>query len=643
MSRNSNSNDRRQTGRESGVDEPDERGDRRKSDASTLTRRNFAKASTALALGAGLGSQLGTVAADTMPTPRLHVEGNYLADPDGNRVVLRGVNIEDPYYIQNQNPEPSLEWHIDTATNETEDWYSRVIRIPAHPHDPDLIGSAGGYEAYINDYMRPAVDMCAQRDAYAIVDCHLVSSQRDWTDPGVDADVREFWDHMAPEFADDEHVLFELYNEPTEPFSDDLSLWEDWRQTAQPWVDHVREYAPETPIIVGSPRWTSLTKYANDSPFSGNDLLYSAHIYPTHLDDYDMNALAAAADDVAMIMSEWGYINDSSQHEHMVGTTSGYGEDMKAWFESNPNVNWTSWCFGGHYQPVMLDSDDGYRVLGTASSQEYEDYQGEFVREFLYEKRTDDLPSSSGSGDGTAAPAPPENLSSPSNTDTTVDLDWDASPDGANHYNVYVDGAYDHQVGGATTSTTVDGLSPDTSYDFHATAVDADGNESDPSNTVTVTTDAGDSGGTDGGLLVNDYDGDPAWSGENDLGNWCGAGSFANGGGEGEVVDGALRLEYDSGGWFQSYVQRDVSEYTYVTLRIRGDAGGEESEVALELGDSGDVLANLTDDTIGTSFSTVSIDLAANGLDTSPEDVYLDFWQGDYVAGAVEIDEIRFE
>ncbi|MFC7139677.1 hypothetical protein ACFQMA_07470 [Halosimplex aquaticum] len=146
--------------------------------------------------------------------------------------------------------------------------------------------------------------------------------------------------------------------------------------------------------------------------------------------------------------------------------------------------------------------------------------------------------------------------------------------------------------------------------------------------------------GQDSTLAVHEFDGG-AYPGSNDLGNWAGAGSFENGSGSGAVADGALRLEYDNAGWFASNVTQDVSDYQYLALRVRGDAGGEESHFRLKVGGAEDLLANLTDDAIGTEWSTVSVDLAAAGADLSnPQAVRMNFWEGS--SGAVEIDRIAF-
>ncbi|XOK60050.1 glycosyl hydrolase family 18 protein [Paenibacillus elgii] len=95
----------------------------------------------------------------------------------------------------------------------------------------------------------------------------------------------------------------------------------------------------------------------------------------------------------------------------------------------------------------------------------------------------------SGGGTDTQPPTAPANLSVSGKTSTTVSLSWGASTDnvGVTGYDVYQGGAL---VGNAaTTSFTVSGLTPSTSYTFTVKAKDAAGNVSAASNAVTVTTD----------------------------------------------------------------------------------------------------------------------------------------------------------
>ncbi|WP_328913057.1 MULTISPECIES: discoidin domain-containing protein [unclassified Streptomyces] len=107
----------------------------------------------------------------------------------------------------------------------------------------------------------------------------------------------------------------------------------------------------------------------------------------------------------------------------------------------------------------------------------------------------------SGGGD-TSAPTVPGNLHVTGHTDTTVSLAWNASTDnvGVTGYRILrVSGSTSTQAGstnGSTTAYTLTGLSPSTAYTFDVQAVDAAGNVSQPSNQVSVTTDAGAGSGT---------------------------------------------------------------------------------------------------------------------------------------------------
>jgi chitodextrinase len=94
-----------------------------------------------------------------------------------------------------------------------------------------------------------------------------------------------------------------------------------------------------------------------------------------------------------------------------------------------------------------------------------------------------------GTGGDTQPPTAPGTLSVTGHTSSSVSLSWSASSDdvGVTGYQVRVNGTTATTVTG--TSATVSGLNPATTYSFTVLAADAAGNLSQPSATVSATTD----------------------------------------------------------------------------------------------------------------------------------------------------------
>lgn len=94
------------------------------------------------------------------------------------------------------------------------------------------------------------------------------------------------------------------------------------------------------------------------------------------------------------------------------------------------------------------------------------------------------------SGD-TQAPATVTGVTISGKTSSSISLAWNASTDnvGVTAYNVYMNGSL--QTTTSSTSTTISGLTPSTTYSFYVIAKDAVGNSSSNSSTVSGTTNAG--------------------------------------------------------------------------------------------------------------------------------------------------------
>jgi len=263
----------------------------------------------------------------------LHVEGNLLKDPDGNPVVLRGVNII------------SLEWRHDgddveqAARIALNNWNANLLRLPVNQdfwfgHD-----EAWPYTPPDNDdgeHYRERVDkiiaLAAEKGAYVLLDLH-------WSDMGQmgssngqyflpDDNSTKFWEDAAAKYANNPTVLFDPYNEPhfanDDPTDADFALWRDggWvNETGQfeggynspgmqSLIKTIRDTGAQNIITPEGLNWGSnlagvVTNYALSDPAA--NLMYQTHLYPNKLAD---PGVAGAVEEVAksypILVGEWG-------------------------------------------------------------------------------------------------------------------------------------------------------------------------------------------------------------------------------------------------------------------------------------------------------------------------------------------------
>ncbi|MCU4799963.1 cellulase family glycosylhydrolase [Halobacteria archaeon HArc-gm2] len=360
--------------------------DQSKPGGSTL-RRDFLKSSAvagALALGAGSFATGGASAG--IPTPRLHRDGNLIKDPEGNTVTLRGVNIADPKRINvtSQARGMTATQVIDMLTDESNGWYNRAIRVPVQPVDIGEYEPGSGppvpafdetqLESYLTNHLDEVVQHCADRGVYCIIDYHRhrdvqwAEGQDGPVNTELQDEVDMFWDIVAPRYADQSHVLYEVYNEPTEPgmWEDPTTtqwvadIWQLWLEMAQPWVDTIRSHADNL-ILMGSPSWSQSPEGALVEEFDGEDIAYTFHIYPGHnssqnndWEDASNNGegVAGVYEQAPLFVTEFGW--EENAGEYIGGTDSGYGEAILDWMESSEAIHWTAWCADPVWRPVMF-------------------------------------------------------------------------------------------------------------------------------------------------------------------------------------------------------------------------------------------------------------------------------------------------
>jgi endoglucanase len=422
-------------------------------------------------------------------TPWLHTDANLIKDPCGNTVVLRGVDTIDIGAVQS--------WYsggmtalIDRVTNKNDSqgsspgWYTKVIRLAVYPSDEEDFTSpftfTPGSDTYYNTLLRPIVDYCKTKDIYAIIDWHYVGNN---TFDKV-SQTSAFWSYIAPKFANDSHVLFELFNEPGNTGGSDAANWATCKPNMQTWINIIRASAPNNLILVGAPSWSQQVGPAADSPLTGTNLVMVVHLYPGHWtglygdpEGYK-NQVRRCITRYPIFATEWGF--RSSLSGNLQGTIANYGQPLMDFYESYKISN-SAWVTDYSWQPQMYDSSWNL-LVGPGE-------MGGFAKDTLYAKRFSDQP---GGGD-TNAPAAPTGLSAAAGN-SMVSLNWNDNNEsdlaGYNIYRSITSGSAYSKLNSSIVTTSdyidydVDGY---VTYYYIVTAVDVYINESNDSSEVSAT------------------------------------------------------------------------------------------------------------------------------------------------------------
>src|SRR4030042_3046457 len=91
---------------------------------------------------------LPTNEADAINTPWCSVSGRYIKDAQGNNVELRGVSLIDVGVADTRTR--NARQLIDMATNESDGWYARGVRLPVYT---EAIDYTPGWNANPHDYL----------------------------------------------------------------------------------------------------------------------------------------------------------------------------------------------------------------------------------------------------------------------------------------------------------------------------------------------------------------------------------------------------------------------------------------------------------------------------------------------------------
>jgi endoglucanase len=285
-------------------------------------------------------------------------------------VVLRGVAVADPTDVDHRGSGMTAPELLDRLTAPADDFYTRIVRVTVFPDiwlaDP---------EVYFNEHLQPAVEYATSLGLYVIIDWHEIADVET-----VAQRTAAFWKLMAPRYASYTNVLYEIFNEP---MNNSDPSWQRFKQYAQPWVDQIRQSAPNNVVLLGGPYWDQQIAGAATDAFVGDNLAYVGHIYPMAASGLltDTSPIAQAAAARPVIITEWGFRDNG---DPVTGATqTSFGQPLKAFIEAR-GLSWTAWCADSVWAPTMFDPSWNL-LVGPGE-------MGGFVRDWLAERKDQDQP-----------------------------------------------------------------------------------------------------------------------------------------------------------------------------------------------------------------------------------------------------------
>lgn len=327
--------------------------------------------------------------------PALRVAGNQIVTDNGEKVMLRGVNVVSLEFL------PRGDHLLRSVQVAIDDWRANVIRLPVK--DSFWRGTEGGARdggAAYRELVAAAITMAANRGAYVLLDLHRFRAPRE--------EHVAFWRDAAAAYKDHPAVLFDLFNEPhgmdwktwrdggfvkerKQPADEDafLSADETARAAAgfesvgmQRLIDAVRDAGASNIVVCGGLDWAyDLSGIAAGHELDdrgGRGLVYSTHIYPWKRGWHEK--VLCVADRHPVLVGEVGcdikkldFIPAEAQEDPFT-----WAPDMLGFMEHH-GLHWTAFSFHPSASPVLI-TDWNY----TPSP-----FWGDFVRRAL---RGDEFP-----------------------------------------------------------------------------------------------------------------------------------------------------------------------------------------------------------------------------------------------------------
>ena len=199
----------------------------------------------------------------------LKVSGRKLLDKDGCEVRLYGMSTH------------GLAWRPEFVCEETfralrDEWNTNTVRLALYTHEYHGYCTDGDKNELMGLVIK-GIELAVSLGMYVIVDWHVLGEMS----PLIYADEAEiFFRELSARYGNCPNLIYEICNEPN-----GRTEWFEIKEYAKRVIPIIRENAPDSVILVGTPEWSQHCDEAFEDMLDYDNIMYTFHFYAaTHFD-----------------------------------------------------------------------------------------------------------------------------------------------------------------------------------------------------------------------------------------------------------------------------------------------------------------------------------------------------------------------
>ncbi len=221
---------------------------------------------------------------------RLRVSGNKIVNKNNESVSLAGNSI-----FWSNFSEGAKFYNAATVNHLATAWKSDIVRASMG------VENSGGYitnPTRETNKVKAVVDAAIRAGVYVIIDWHSHNAEQ------YEQQAIQFFSEMARTYGNNDHVIYEVYNEPVN------QSWPTIKSYAEAVIDAIRAEDPDNLIVVGTSFYSQKVEEASNNPINKANIAYTLHFYAgTHKQFLRDEATRALNNGIALFVTEWGAVN----------------------------------------------------------------------------------------------------------------------------------------------------------------------------------------------------------------------------------------------------------------------------------------------------------------------------------------------